>query len=357
MKHSNRALAEELIDSIGEKFWDRGNDFLLEMYPPKPGVEKYSFLWGFGALCTLLATYEKVTRDEKRREFLMKAAEKLELYRAERDGHVFYNSHPDCFGAGEPYYDDNAWVALALIDIAELSEEKEYFKRAKQVAEYLYSGWSDGIGGIRWKEFDCNTSNTCSCGPTVVVSCRLYGITGDAKYLEWAEKIYAWTREKLKDVDGTFFDSIAEDGKVDTRKYTYNTGTMIWSGALLYGITGKDGYLQDARESADGAMKHFVNIDARGKKVLPATPWFHVYLLQGLTALDEYSDMTAYLATIAAILQGAAHDGRTGENFYYPEWNAASYTSGRYYHQGLDNFGTAECFSLLIPFEEKLNSL
>lgn len=353
MLHTNRELAGELIDSIKDKFWDKGEDFLLEMYPPKPGVEKYSFLWGYGALCTMLATYEKCTRDKSRLRFLQKALEKLELYKSESGGYVHYNSHPDCFGAGEPYYDDNAWVVLALLDVYELKKTEKYLPRAKEVTEYLYSGWSESIGGIRWKEFDCDSSNTCSCGPTIVASCKLYKFTGDEKYLRWAEKIYEWTREKLEDSDGTFFDKMFETGETDKSKYTYNTGTMIWSGALMHGITGKESYLENARRSARGAMDAFVRTEMHGKKILPPTPWFNVYLLQGLLALNEYEDVTDYISVIDNILHGAAYSGRTGENFYYPEWNNGDYTSGIYYHQGLDNIGTAECFSLLIPYEDK----
>ena len=357
MLHTNRALAEELIDSIAEKFWDKESDFLLEMYPPKPGVEKYSFLWGFGALCTMLTTYEMRTHDQTRMELLTKALHKLELYKSRTGEYVHYNSHPDRFGAGEPYYDDNAWIVLALLDAYELTGQKKYLTRAQSVTEYLYSGWSDGIGGIRWKEADCDTSNTCSSGPTAVASCKLYMLTHKKKYLTRAKRIYDWTREKLEDTDGTFFDSISEAGVVDTRKYTYNTGTMIWCGALLYGITENARYIENAARSARGAMKEFVRTDRNGKKTLPATPWFHVYLLQGLTALHEYTDMSEYLSQIEAILCNASCDGRTQENFYYPEWNAGEYTAGKYYHQGLDEFGTAECFALLIPFEENRRPL
>ena len=242
---------------------------------------------------------------------------------------------------------------LALLDVYELKKTEKYLTRAKEVTEYLYSGWSESIGGIRWKEFDCDSSNTCSCGPTIVASCKLYKFTGDEKYLRWAEKIYEWTREKLEDSDGTFFDKMFETGETDKSKYTYNTGTMIWSGALMHGITGKESYLENARRSARGAMDAFVRTEMHGKKILPPTPWFNVYLLQGLLALNEYEDVTDYISVIDNILHGAPYSGRTGENFYYPEWNNGDYTSGIYYHQGLDNIGTAECFSLLIPYEDK----
>lgn len=121
----------------------------------------------------------------------------------------------------------------------------------------------------------------------------------------------------------------------------------------MHGITGKESYLENARRSARGAMDAFVRTEMHGKKILPPTPWFNVYLLQGLLALNEYEDVTDYISIIDNILHGAAYSGRIGENFYYPEWNNGDYTSGIYYHQGLDNIGTAECFSLLIPYEDK----
>ena len=353
MLYSNRALAQELTENVQARFWDAQADFLLEMFPPKPGAEKYSFLWGYGALCTMLATYLKNTRDRAKLPFLYKVVEKLELYSAKRGGYTYYDSHPDCFGAGEPYYDDNAWVVLALLDVYGISGDKAYLLRAQAVAEYLYSGWSNGVGGIRWKEADCVSSHTCSCGPTAVASCKLYALTGEKKYLDWAKKIYEWTCKTLEDADGTFFDNINESGVVDKRKYTYNTGTMIWSGVLLYELTGEARYLKKAEHSASGAMKCFVRKDANQNVVLPPTPWFHVYWLQGLTALHAHTDMSSCISVIEKVLREASCVGRTESDFYYPEWSDAAYTGGTYYHQGLDNFGTAECFALLVPYEEQ----
>lgn len=353
MLHSNRALAQELIETVQAKFWDRNADFLLEMYPPKPGVETYSFLWGYGAYCTMLATYVKNARDMSLLPLLLKAAEKLELYRASDGEHLHYDSHPACFGTGEPYYDDNAWVALFFLDVYEITRDESALEKARGIADYLYSGWSDGIGGIRWKPADCNSSNTCSCGPTIVVHCKLYQITHEKKYLDRAQKVYEWTCRYLEDADGTFFDYINEKGFVDKHKYTYNTGTMIWSGVLLYEIMGDASYLDKACHSACGAMKAFVRRDRNGGKSLPPTPWFHVYLLQGLCALHAHVDMSEWLTLVETALRNASYGGRTAENLYYPEWSAVEYTSGKYYHQGLDDFGTAECFAQLIPFEER----
>ncbi|MDR1093596.1 MAG: glycoside hydrolase family 76 protein [Clostridiales bacterium] len=350
---NNRTNAEEIINLIIEKFWDKGEDFLLEMYPPKPGAEKYSFLWGYGAYMTLLGTYVKNTGDQEKLRLLLKANEKLELYKAVGAGPAHYNSHPDKYGAGEPYYDDNAWVILALLQTHELTRDAKFLARAVAAAEYLYGGESEKIGGILWKEHNCETANTCCCGPAVVCGALLYGATGDKKYLGRAVKLYDWTVKTLSDADGVFFDSINGKGEIDRRKYTYNTGTMIWGGAKLYGLTGDARYLNNAAKSARGAMEHFMSSDASGFESLPATPWFHVYLLQGLIELDKHKDARNFIERINAVLSRAAETGRTAENLYYPEWRPVA-SAPPYYHQGLDSMGTAECFSLLIPYDGKI---
>lgn len=352
MPHSFRALAQEISENIQNKFWDRDADFLLETYPPKPDSGKYSFLWGYGAYCTMLATYVKNTRDAEYLPVLRHALERLELYRAKSEKYVYYNSLPDCFGGGEPYYDDNVWIALFLTDVYEILGDVEVLEKAQAVAEYIFSGKSGKIGGIRWKENDCITSHACSTAPAAVLGCKLYKATGDAKYLTQAVELYDWMYENLLDADGTVFDNISDFGKVDKSKYTYNTGTMIWCGALLYGITHERRYLSNAEQSADGAMKFFVKRGIKSKLALPSTPWFHVYWLQGLVALNEHTNRSEDLSVLESVLRSAAHNGRTKENLYYPEWSEADYTGGKYYHQGLDNFGTAECMALLIPYEE-----
>lgn len=84
----------------------------------------------------------------------------------------------------------------------------------------------------------------------------LYKYTGEASHLEWAEKIFAWTRDTLKNKSlGTYYDDIDRAGVIGTAQFTYNSGCMLSAASLLYDITKKEEYLSEVRETAEGAVR------------------------------------------------------------------------------------------------------
>jgi Glycosyl hydrolase family 76 len=164
---------------------------------------------------------------------------------------------------GDVFYDDNAWLGLALCCHHELTASAQAATLSRRLLDFIVTGWSDDQswadpGGIRWKvPATCVTRNTCSNAPVAelaaVIACRDH----DAHALEWSQRIYAWVHRTLRGTDGLYFDRIDPDGTVHREIYSYNQGSMIGAGVLLGQATGDAAYLSNAAATASAAMSRF----------------------------------------------------------------------------------------------------
>jgi uncharacterized protein YyaL (SSP411 family) len=131
------------------------------------------------------------------------------------------------------YYDDNAWVAIALVETSEILGDKSYLKWAEETVEYVLSGEDNKLGGgIYWREREKMSKNTCSNAPSAVACDLLYAATKKPKYKAAADRIYAWTKSRLLDPSNhLYWDNVGLSGKVDKTHWSYNTALMIRAGA------------------------------------------------------------------------------------------------------------------------------
>lgn len=336
----------ETVRTLYEKYWDGEQKLLREYYPVDPDKLTYSYLWGYGAWLTALCAVRELFADDAFDLYLSEVFGRLEAYRAARNDFTVYNSAPDVCGYGEPFYDDNAWVALGCLEMFRITGDASYRQRAENIADYLFHGWSDTVGGIRWKEHDCNSSNTCSSAPTAAVAAILYEATGQSEYLDWAKRIYAWVRTELMDENGIYFDSLDDDRKVCSLQFSYNTGVMIINGVRLYEATGEKVYLDDALRSGRAAETFFLRESAvAGRKMLPEMPWFNVYLLRGWLALERYRDSGDLCDTVLACAQYAYENTRTADGLWQKDWTAKP-TKEPYCSLNLDTLGSLECLAV-----------
>jgi hypothetical protein len=201
---------------------------------------------------------------------------------------------------GDRFYDDNAWLGLALVRHYELTADTALLQLAQRVFAFVVSGWSiDGTwhvpGGIRWKEPTSNRSrNTCVNGPAAELGARLYEKTRDESYLEWARRIYNWTREALLRPDGLYVDQIAPDGTLNQTIWSYNHGSMIGAGVLLAQQTGDSSF---AELSVETAASYF---ESRGvHELLTQDPAFNAVFFRNLLILDTVRPDSQYVGLMA----------------------------------------------------------
>lgn len=270
-------------------------------------------LWDYSAYFTAgIRNLRIQQQDDKSRAQYDKIISGMDWYlsRNRNDDYLVYASEN---GNETPaFYDDNIWVLLGFIDSYKLTNNVEHLNKAKDIMEYIFTGWVTNIendpyeGGLLWREFprDANNNflftggpiarNTCINGPAAMAGALLYQLTGDQKYLDWAIQIYDWTVKYLRAPSGLYYDNISlyADGtfRLDETVFTYNTGTMISAGVYLYEITKEESYLNDAIKSADiyQRAKSTDSPSGKGKLYLAESePWFRVYLFLGYLDLAK----------------------------------------------------------------------
>ena len=173
-------------------------------------------------------------------------------------GGVVYNA---VYG-GKTYvfYDDNAWISLALIDASDLMRRASLLVAARQVFKPIESGWDASPrdpcpGGVYWIRSRRNHDRTAvSTANGALIGGLLFQRTHLRYYLDWARRAYRWSQRCLGTPAGLVSDHIDKAGAIDTRTWSYNQGAMIATGVSLYRATGERRYLNEAERTANAAL-------------------------------------------------------------------------------------------------------
>jgi hypothetical protein len=189
--------------------------------------------------------------------------------------------------AGVSYYDDNEWVGIELMRLYKLHHEAPMLERAEQIMSFVMSGWQTNPklacpGGVPFSNSPANTDrNTVTDAPAAELGVQLYQVTGNGGYLQFAQTAYEWVRRCLLSPSGLYFDHIRPHGVIGEALWSYNQGTMIGAGALLYQATGNGAYLYQARQTAKAALAYF----SLGR-LLSENPFFPAVYFRNLMYLD-----------------------------------------------------------------------
>jgi uncharacterized protein YyaL (SSP411 family) len=148
----------------------------------------------------------------------------------------------------------------------------------------------------------------------------LHKVTGEAKYLESAKRLYDWTRAHLQDPqDGLVFDSISVPaGQLERAKYTYNSATLIRAACMLYRQTKDKAYLDEAQRVARAAEGRFVR---SSDGVIRGSGKLGVKLVEGFLELYEV-DRDEHWRQVVGKCLGALHRRRNADGWYAQDWQA-----------------------------------
>lgn len=203
------------------------------------------------------------------------------------------------------YHDDNAWMALALLEAYGLSGDAEHLARAKTALSFALAGEDSTLGGgIWWRESERKSKHACSVAPTIVACLRMYRIGGDRRYLESAERLTEWIEKTLRDpADGLYFDHVRIDGTIDRVKFSYNSALMIAARCAWFDVTDDLRHLGHARRIADAATRRWVVLwpmAARG--AIRDDAFFAAWLVEALLELYRRDgDSRWHAAAVAAV--------------------------------------------------------
>jgi hypothetical protein len=195
---------------------------------------------------------------------------------------------PPAGPGGTKYYDDNDWIGIELLRAYRLTHDPAVLASAEAVMAFEMAGWDTNAehacpGGIPFSNSAENTDrNTVTTAPAAELGAQLYRVTGKAPFLQFAVKAYEWVRHCLLAPSGLYADHISPKGVIEPMIWSYNQGTMIGAGTLLYQATGNSGYLYDARQSARAALAYFTP-ERLGSEI----PFFPSVYFRNLLYLDS----------------------------------------------------------------------
>lgn len=309
----------ESLEQIHKDLWLPKLGLYAEQAPDKDGVLAHpSFMWGVGIQLSALAAASAV-EPEKYLAQTRDYADAIQVYWMNHDGQEGFDA---LLGTEDldRYYDDNAWLVLALAEVFEVSKDHKYLDRSAATFRFVMSCEDDKLGGgLYWRENHLNSKHTCTNAPAIVGALRLYQLTKDEKYLETARRLYVWINSHLQDVDGLYWDNIRLDASVSRRKFSYNTALMIRANALFHQVTGEARYLEEARRVAQAAEKMWVHEDG---SVSDSGKFAHL-LMESFLAL-WVEDQDPHWAEIVTRTLGYVHgtllgqDGRYGQMWDRP---------------------------------------
>jgi hypothetical protein len=193
------------------------------------------------------------------------------------------------------YYDDNAWIALALL----ARDEPEGAARILDMLREGCVALPSGAVGVRWVEGG-DALHACSTGSTGLVALRLVERAREDErsgLVRLAERTAAFL-EELLDGDGLVADHLRADGSIDPGVYTYNQGLLV---GLLTGL----GRLDDAVALADRVRTAF-----DPERLWRHAPAFDAILVRELLVLDAVRPDAGLRAWCAAYLDRVVHEAR-----------------------------------------------
>jgi hypothetical protein len=164
---------------------------------------------------------------------------------------------------GTKYYDDNDWIGIELVRAYRVTHDPAVLASAEAVMAFEMAGWDTNPehacpGGIPFSNSaENNDRNTVTTAPAAELGAQLYRVTGKSQYLQFAVTAYEWVRHCLLVPSGLYADHISPKGIIEPMLWSYNQGTMIGAGTLLYQATGNAGYLYNARQTARAALAYF----------------------------------------------------------------------------------------------------
>ncbi len=149
------------------------------------------------------------------------------------------------------FYDDECWMAAALLRAYDLTSDPKYLNQAKALFADIRAGWDTSCcgalkGGVWWDKAHTQKATAANAG-AALVGARLYLRTGDDSALAFSRQVYSfWLAQMFNSGTGQVCDHILPTGEKVWWKFSYNEGLMIGAAVELYEATGIPSYLANA---------------------------------------------------------------------------------------------------------------
>jgi predicted alpha-1,6-mannanase (GH76 family) len=232
---ASQLRADAAIQSFLLKFWDPERGYLRADFPGRGHLTGYwTYARGWDAV---IASVDR-TRGQRYAGWV----------------ETLYNGQ-NARGWHSDFYDDENWMALALLHAYSVAREKRYLDRAESLFASIRNAWDTSCcgsvpGGIWWDRRHTQKATASNAGP-VITACQLYAATGNRVYLEFARQVYTfWWRQMVDPTTFQVADHLDPSGRKVWWKFTYNEGLMIGASRELYLRTRDPQFLTNAHRIA-----------------------------------------------------------------------------------------------------------
>jgi hypothetical protein len=327
---SLRERAESTLEDI-EKRFHKGSG----IYTEKENGDAPAFAWGQGIL---LSAFVSATANIDARRYAPRLRRHFEALKSwwHPAGPVpGYNASRVSNPSQGPdrYYDDNAWLALALFDAYEITGEREYFDWAVRTLRFSLSGHDrEAGGGLYWHEQEKTTKNVASTAPSAVAALSFAKYSsGDIEGRSgavWARRLYSWLWNTLRDRgDGLYRDNInVATGKVDGAKWSYNSALVLRLELGLADRWGAPLYYDRAVPLADACVRRWY--DTRNAILNDDASFAHL-LCEALLQMPSMGTVNpVYRDVVRASLDTLWTRVRRSDGSYPKHWNPESKDKG-----------------------------
>lgn len=177
-------------------------------------------------------------------------------------GGYFAFANLDGSGAsGTKYVDDNSLtgdVFLAAYDVTSGTDKAAYLAKAEACADWIINSnlWDDTYGGGFWWNTEKPNKPTQTNGVALQLFARLYKITGNTVYRDWAVKVNNWLQSKMYDnTTGCYYWMIDNTGKKFSQIFAYDNAIMIEAFLDYKDAMNDNTYLGKAQDLANAMIK------------------------------------------------------------------------------------------------------
>ncbi|MCX7971007.1 MAG: glycoside hydrolase family 76 protein [Negativicutes bacterium] len=228
--------------------------------------------------------------------------------------------------------DDCEWQAIAFLKYYELiNPDPVYLFCVQEIFKELsHHFWDDSLrGGVYW-DHDKTYKNAITNELFLVMATRLYMLTGDQQYWQWALREWQWFEQS-----GMINDQwLVNDGLDNTTgknngqtTWTYNQGVILGGLANMYVITKDRRYLEVANKIATAAI---ARLSRNGILAEPGTiddsrkqfKGIFVRYLARLAAVQPDSGEAAQYRKFIENNAEAVWSGRGGDSLFSYYWHA-----------------------------------
>lgn len=317
-------LGAETLRMIRRDYYMPSQKLYGESVIPGKAPTQAAFNWGCGVMLSALAAGAK--SDPQFKPWLREFADQ---------SHTYWNpAGPvpgyDVLPMPKPvdrYYDDNAWMVMALCETYEVLGDKKYLTWATEALTYVLSGEDSKLGGgIYWRELDKKSKNTCSNGPSAAACLTVYQITGDKSLLTRAEELYSWTKKNLQDpTDSLYWDAMDLNGKIEKTKWSYNTALMIRTAANLWKETKEPRYRDDVLAMMKSSQQKWL----KNGRYQDLARFAHLLLESWLIASELVPESKIDFETIASPILDLTKSARTNNGHFPERWSVTAPEEGK----------------------------